>query len=58
VEAVALTFGFDDPTAVGEPVEGGTGESFGSEDLGPRFERQVGRDDQTGAFVGGGDDVE
>ena len=58
MEPVALAFGLDDAAAVGEPVEGGAGESFGSEDLGPGFEGQVGGDDEAGAFVGGGDDVE
>src|SRR5439155_23733336 len=58
VEAVALAFGLDDPTAMGEAIEGSAGEPFGSEDFGPGFEGQVGGDDEAGAFVGGGDDVE
>jgi hypothetical protein len=58
VEPVALTLRFDDSTAMCEAIEGSAGESFGSQDFSPRFERQVGRDDQAGAFVGGGDDIE
>jgi hypothetical protein len=58
VEPVAVASGFDDVAAVGEPVEGRAGESFGAEDFGPGLERQVGRDDHRGAFIRGGDDVE
>jgi hypothetical protein len=47
VEAVAVAFDFDDAAALGEPVEGGAGESSGGEDLGPGLEQQVGRDDET-----------
>ncbi len=58
LESVTVAFGFDDLAAVREPVEGGAGESFGSEDFGPGLEGQVGGDDQAGAFIRGGDDVE
>ena len=58
VESVAFAFGLDDAAAVGEPVEGCAGESFGAEHFGPGLEREVGGDDHAGAFVGGRDDVE
>jgi len=58
LEAVALTLGLDDPAAVREPVERGSGEPLGTEHLGPRFEGKVRGDDETGALVSGRDDVE
>jgi len=56
-EPVALALGLDDPAPVGEPVERCPSEPFGSEDLGPGLEGQVGGDDEAGPLVGGGDHV-
>src|SRR5580765_8761351 len=58
LEPIAFAVGFDDGATVGEPVECGPGESFVAEDFGPVFEAEVGGEDDTGPFVGGGDDVE
>ena len=58
LEAVALAGEFEDLTAVSEPIEGGAGEAFGAEDLGPVLEGQVGGDDQAVPFVGLTDQVE
>jgi hypothetical protein len=43
---------------MGEPVEGGSGEPLGAEDLDPGLEGQIAGDDQARALIGGGDDVE
>ena len=43
---------------VGEAVEKGSGEPLAAQDLGPLLERQVGGDNQAGAFVGPADDLE
>ena len=58
LQPIALALGLDDPAPVGEPVESGAGEALRSEDLGPGLEGQIARDDQTGALVRGGYDVE
>ena len=57
-ESVAGAIALEDVTSVGEPVEGCAGEPFGAEHFGPVLERQVGGDDQAGAFVGSTDDIE
>lgn len=38
-EAVAVAAGFQDVAAVGQPVQGGSGEAFAAEDLRPVLER-------------------
>src|SRR5450755_2236632 len=48
----------DDVRSVGEPVDDGLRESGVWEYLGPFSERQVGGDDQAGAFVSLGEDLE
>jgi len=43
---------------VDEPVDHGGGDDVVAEDLAPPPERLVGGDDQAGAFVAGGDELE
>jgi hypothetical protein len=44
--------------AVGQPVEHGPGEPFAAQHLGPVFEREVGGDQEAGAFVSASHDIE
>jgi hypothetical protein len=57
-EAPGLAAGLDDVGAVGEPVDDCFGEARVGEDSGPLAEGEVGRDDQRGALVAFGDDLE
>jgi hypothetical protein len=57
-EAPALVAGVDDVRSVGEPVDDRFGEPGVGEHLRPFPERQVGGDDQAGAFVSLGEDLE
>jgi len=56
-EAKALAFGCEDVAAVREAVEGGSGEPFAAEYLGPLLEGQVRGDDQALPLVGRAQDV-
>ena len=51
LQSVTFASGFDDRAAVGESVEGGSGEAFVTEDFGPLLETEVGRQHDAGAFV-------
>ena len=51
LEAKALAVHFQDVDMMGEPVQQSAGEAFGSEDLGPFVEWQVGGDNQRASFV-------
>mgnify|MGYP001614518690 CR=1 FL=1 len=57
-EAIAVTVALDDVAAMREPVERGPGQAFAAQDLHPLLERQVGGEDQAGAFVSGADHIE
>ena len=58
LESPAFVAGLDDLAMVGEPVEECRGHLGVSEDGWPFAERQVGRDDDRGAFVELADQVE
>ena len=57
-EAPGLGAGVDDVRTVREPVDDAFREPRVGEHLGPFAERQVGGDDQAGAFVSVGEDLE
>ena len=57
-QAIAFAVGFEDVDAVGQPVEHGPGEPFAAQHLRPVFKRQVGGDDEAGALVSAGHDIE
>src|SRR3954447_13678238 len=50
-EAVAVAFEGEDLGVVDEPVDHGGGDDVVAEDLAPRRERLVGRDDERGALA-------
>ena len=50
LQAVAFAVGFEDMDAVGQPVEQRPGQALCPQHFSPGFERQVGGDDQAGAF--------
>ena len=56
-EAKALALGLEDVAAVREAVEGGSGEPFAAEHLGPLLEGQVRGDDQSLPIIGRAQDV-
>ena len=56
-EAKALAFGFEDVAAVREAVEGGSGEPFAAEHLGPLLEGQIRGHDQALPLIGRAHDV-
>ena len=43
---------------MGQPIQQCAGEPFAAQHFGPVFKGQIGRDDQTGAFIGPTDDIE
>ena len=51
LQPVAFAGGFDNRATVGEFVEGGSGEPFVAEDLGPMLETEVGGEHDARAFV-------
>ena len=57
-EPVAVAFEGDDFGVVDEAVDHGGGDDVVAEDLAPAAEGLVGGDDQRGAFVAGGDELE
>ena len=57
-EPVAVAFEGDDVGVVDEPVDHGGGDDFVAEYLAPAAEGLVGGDDETGALVAGGDELE
>jgi hypothetical protein len=57
-EAVAVAFEGDDFGVVDEAVDHGGGDHVVTEHLAPPAERLVGRDDQAGPLVAGGDELE
>jgi hypothetical protein len=58
LEAVTFAGGLDEGGPVGEPVEGGAGEAFVAEHLGPVFKAEVSGEDDALPFVGIGNHVE
>ena len=50
-EAVGLITGFDDMAMMGQPIQQRSRHLGVAEDAGPFGEAQIGRDDDTGAFV-------
>ncbi len=57
-ESVALSVGFDDVDSVSEAVKESSGESLGTEDLGPVLEGEIGSYHEALAFVGAADYLE
>src|SRR6266542_2446789 len=57
-EPVAVALEGDDGGVVDQPVDHGGSDHVVAEDLAPAAERLVGGDDQAGAFVAGGDELE
>ena len=57
-ETVAFAAGFEDVAAMSESVKCGTCQAFTAEYFGPILEREIRRDDETQAFIGGADHIE
>ncbi len=57
VEPITFAARFEDVTTVCQAVQDGSGESLGTEHLGPLLERQVRRDDHTRSLIGRADYV-
>ena len=51
-ESVTFAAGFEDMTTVRQTVQDGTGQASTAEHFDPLVEWQVGRDDDTGSFIG------
>ena len=58
LEAVAVAVHLQDVDVVGEPVQQGSGEPLGSEDVGPLVEGEVGGDQDGAPFVALAEDLE